>query len=329
VKNKIMPPWFAAKTHGTWENDASLTKEDREALGDWIAGGMPEGDPSEAPLPRPWPSGLKIGKPDVTFSIPMAISVPASGVVPYQYVIVPTNFDHDVWISAAEVTSVHSELLHHVTVYVRKAEDVPGAPKNGIAGSDELIATRVPGNNWYEYPRGVARRIPKGAVLVYQIHITPNGIAGEVKPEVEFRISTATSPIEAKSYTLVNTTFVIPPNAPDHRVEATKKLDQPTRLISFMPHMHVRGKAFRFEAKLPNGSDRVLLDIPKYDFNWQLRYLPSSPVDLPAGTTLAATAWFDNSEDNPANPDPSKEVRWGEQTTEEMMIGFIEGYPLR
>jgi hypothetical protein len=174
--------------------------------------------------------------------------------------------------------------------------------------------------------------LPAGAKLRFQIHYTPNGTATEDQPMIGFIFADAPPARLVNVLPVANHRLAIPPHASNHKVTASVKLTDDTTLLAFFPHMHLRGKAFRYDATLPDGSTRSLLEIPRYDFNWQLSYRFAEPVILPAGTQLTATAWYDNSQNNPANPDPTRTVRFGPQTFDEMMIGYVEyhtaGQPL-
>jgi mono/diheme cytochrome c family protein/peroxiredoxin len=320
VSKGLMPPWFAVGGH--WSNDRSLTDRDRETLLQWIANDMPEGDPADAPLPKKWPTDWTIGNPDAVYTVPQPFQIPSTGIVPYQYATVKTDFSEDRWVNSLEIRVTHPEVVHHVLVLIRGTNGTHDGGQNGF------FAARVPGQSALTYPEGVAKLLPKGAELVFQIHYTTNGIAVTDTPRLGIRFAPKPAQFKVDAASAYNATFAIPPGDPNYKVEATYTFARPTRLMGFMLHMHLRGKSFRYEVVLPDQSTQLLLDIPRYDFNWQLRYNLATPFDVPAGTILKATAWFDNSAGNPANPDPTATVKWGEQTMEEMMIGYFDAYPL-
>ena len=342
VEQRLMPPWFAAPAapgkHSPWANDRSLSEKDRTQLLAWLAAGRPAGDPNDAPIARQrakqeW----EIGKPDAVFQIPEPITVKATGTMPYQHARVATSFAETKWVSAVEVQPTARDVVHHVLVFA----DAPGgnpllrqALRRGAGDlrrdeNDEsggFFAIYVPGNNTLIYPDGYAKALPAGATLRFQIHYTPNG--REVKEQVRIGMKFAASePRYAVQNAGISThRFSIPPGADNHRVDAELRVPRDAQVLAFLPHMHVRGKAWRYSLQTPDGKEETLLDIPRYDFNWQLLYRYSEPRYIPAGSVIKTTAWYDNSAANPANPDPTKTVRWGPQTTDEMMLGYVEYY---
>lgn len=329
VGNRTMPPWFADPKHGQWKNDRSLSDRDREDLLAWIKADCPKGDPADAPKPMSFVTGWHLGRPDAILRMPRPIQVPAEGVVNYKYITVPTRFSEDKWVSAVEVRASAPEVVHHVLVFVKYPKDHPRAKdqprfKGGLKG---YFAGLVPGQNFLRFPKGTAKFLPKGAILVFQLHYTTCGraVTDQTKLGLHF---TTTPERELRTLGIYNTRFRIPPGDGSHTVLADRRLRTPTRIFGFSPHMHLRGKAFRYDAVLPDGTTRTLLNVPRFDFNWQLFYQLREPVDLPAGTVIKCEAVFDNSADNPANPNPKKTVRFGEQTWEEMMIGYYNAVEL-
>lgn len=333
VTQRLMPPWFAAPPaagqHTPWANDRSLSEKDRTALLGWLAAGRPAGDAKDAPLPRPRETTeWAIGKPDAIFQIPTPILVAATGTMPYQTARIPTTYPETKWVSAVEVMPTARDVVHHVLVFA----DAPGGIINKLRNRNQddesggFFAIYVPGNNTLIYPPGYAKALPAGATLRFQIHYTPNG--HEVREQV--RIGLRFAPGEPQ-YAIQNAgisthRFAIPPGDSNHRVDATLPVPRDARILAYLPHMHVRGKAYRYTLRTPDGKEDILLDVPRYDFNWQLLYRYAEPRLLTAGSVIQATGWFDNSAANPANPDPTKTVRWGPQTTDEMMLGYVEYY---
>ncbi len=328
VERDAMPPWFAAPlpgaTHSPWANDRSLSERDRTDLLTWLASDRPKGDAAEAPKPRHFPSEWNIGKPDAIIAAAEPISVKAEGTMPYQHVNVATNFPEDRWVRGYEILPTAREVVHHVIVSVH--EKGREARDNGDEGSEGYWAAYVPGNTKQIYPEGFARKLPAGATVRFQIHYTPNGKA--VQDTMRIGLLFAKEPPKYVVHTsaLPNPRIRIPAGAPQHVETAQRKLPVGVNAMALMAHMHVRGKAFKFEAISPDGTTETLLDIPRYDFNWQLRYDYAQPRYLPRGTTIKITAVYDNSAANPANPDPTKAIRWGQQTSDEMMIGYLEHY---
>jgi peroxiredoxin len=331
VERRLMPPWFAGPETGVaMGNDRSLSDADREAVLAWIAAGCPEGEAADAPLPLQRAEGWKIGVPDVVIEPPEAFTVPAEGVVEYQYVTVGTDFDADRWVQAFEIRPSAPEVVHHVLVFAQfpaSHERMMEQPRqrNGLEG---YFAAMVPGQNHLVFPEDSGRFLPKGTRLRFQIHYTPNGEEVQDRPRLGLVLTKERPRHEVLSQGVYETHFRIPPGKKDFPVSATHTLAKPGRLLSLTPHMHVRGSAFRYELILPDGTETVLLDVPRYDFNWQLNYRFREPIDVPAGAVVRATGTFDNSADNPANPDPAARVHFGEQTFDEMMIGYVEWIPL-
>lgn len=327
VGRDLMPPWFAkapaAGQHSPWMNDRTLAERDKADLLAWLDAGKPLGDPKDAPLPRHWPAEWQIGTPDAIVQIPQAIEVKATGTMPYQNVVADPHFTEDKWIRGFEIQPTAREVVHHVLIFAQN-------PNAGIAEKLDAVsgffAAYVPGNNSIVYPDGFAKPLPAGSKLLFQIHYTPNGTA--TRDQIRIGLLFAKQPPQhiVRTIGIGAHRLSIPPNDDNHPESATIPVPKEVKLLGFMPHMHVRGKAFRYEAILPDGTARTLLEVPRYDFNWQLAYRYAEPPTIPAGSTVRAIGWFDNSSKNPANPDPNKTVRWGPQTTDEMMLGYVEYY---
>jgi peroxiredoxin len=324
VERNLMPPWFAAAPapgeHSPWANDRSLAARDKADLLAWLAAGKPEGNPADAPLARQWPSEWRIGKPDAIFQIPQPIAVKAAGTMPYQHVTLETGLAEDRWVRALEVQPTAREVVHHVLIHVLEK----GVRESRADGLNGFFAAYVPGSNAVVFPEGFAKPLPAGARLRFEIHYTPNGEA--THDQVRLGVMFAKEPPRhvVRVAGISNIGLKIPAGAENHAESGLIPVPREVRVLAFMPHMHVRGKAFRYEAILPGGAVRTMLEVPRYDFNWQLQYRYAEPPLLPAGSRVRATGWFDNSANNPANPDPAKIVRWGPQTTDEMMLGYVE-----
>jgi len=330
VEKGVMPPWFAAPSESgesPWANDRTLSSEDKADLLAWLGGGRPEGDPAHAPLPRAFPEDWEIGQPDAIVRIPTALDVKATGVMPYQNVRVQTEFTEDRWVQEIEVRPTAREVVHHVLVFVvPPGQD--GKPRRGGGGDNEsgnFFAVYVPGNNVLRFPDGLAKFIPANSSLHFQIHYTPNGTATRDQTALGMKFS-KTTPLHEVRVASIAAKIDIPPGESNYRTEGKVPVIFDAKLMSFMPHMHVRGKAYRYELVTPNGESSLLLEVPRYDFNWQIQYRLKEDLFISAGSVLRGTAWYDNSEGNPANPDPTARVKWGEQTYEEMMLGYFEYY---
>ena len=332
VERGTMPPWFAAAPAAgqpsQWANDRSVPAADKADLFAWLKSDRPQGDPADAPLPRTYADGWLIGQPDAVFEFPKPVAVKATGTMPYQNITVETKLTEDKWVKALEVRPSARQVVHHVLVFVLPPGKQDNEAARDVAAEERrgFFAIYVPGQSVLSYPDGFAKRLPKGSRLRFQMHYTPNGTATEDKTRLGLVFAEKAPQYEVKVVGIVNPRLSIPPGADNHRVEATLRVPMPATALGFLPHMHLRGKAFRYEITPPGGKTETVLDIPHYDFNWQLYYRLAEPRPLPPGTLVKATGWYDNSEQNPANPDPKKTVRWGPQTTDEMMLGYLEYY---
>jgi hypothetical protein len=333
VLERAMPPWLADPKYGHFRNDRRLSQREIDTLVAWVDAGAPLGDERELPPPPKFETGWRIGKPDVVFYLPEEFSVPATGVVPYQHFMVPTNFTQDTWVQAAEIRPGNRALVHHVIVYIRDPEAQSGSdPKPATTGRvvardgrDPLLVGFAPGEQPAMFVPGTAKLIKAGSSLIFQVHYTPSGKAGTDRTYVGLVL--AKEPVRRREMTgrALNFGFVIPAGDPDHEVASTFTAKEDIYLTSLMPHMHLRGKDFKYTVVYPDGRSEVILRVPRYDFNWQLVYALKEPLFLPNGSRVDCVAHFDNSPNNKFNPDPAKEVRWGPQTWEEMMIGWF-GY---
>jgi hypothetical protein len=326
VADKRMPPWHADARYGKFGNERRLTPGELDALLTWLDNGKALGDRRDLPEPRSFETGWVIGKPDVIFELPEERTVPASGVVPYQYYRTPTNFKEDVWVQAAEGRPGNRAVVHHIVVTV--ADPVPkGRQGQANRGSGEsILVGEAPGDIPLILPPGVAKKIPAGADLIWQMHYTPNGKEAKDRSQLGLIFYKGQGPPKYNCQTLgiAENSFVIPPGDSNHQVESEWAAPRDTLLLSFMPHMHLRGKDFEYRAEYPDGRKETILSVPHYDFAWQTQYRLAQPLRLPKGTKIHCTAHFDNSAANPANPDPKVAVRYGEQTWEEMMIGWVD-----
>lgn len=320
VAERRMPPWHADPRYGHFENDRSLSPEQRASVLAWVDQGMPLGDPGELPQPRTFVDGWTLGKPDVVIEMPEPFVVPAQGVVNYQHIRVKAPFDKDTWVQAAEAQPGDRSVVHHIIAYV-----VPAGKDLGDSIRDGHLCGYAPGEMPSIYPRGTAKLIPAGADIIFQMHYTPDGKAKSDQSRIG--ITLAKDPVERRAYTLgiSNPALRIPAGDPNYEVKSRFTFPWDAKLIAYMPHMHLRGKDFLYEVTYPGKDDReTLLSVPAYDFGWQSYYRYAEPLEMPRGTRIDCTAHFDNSEENPYNPDPTKAVRWGEQTWDEMMIGYID-----
>jgi len=326
VSEGTMPPWFAAGAKDSaanpWVNDCSLSARDKTDLLAWIdSKDRPLGDPADAPAKRAYPAEWSIGAPDLIIPLSRAYDIKADGFMPYQFDVVQTDLAEDKWVTAYEILPSERDMVHHVIVQVHERGADARDREEGAGG---YWAVYVPGNSAHRYPDGFARKIPAGAKVSFQIHYTPSGTAKKERLRLALVFAKTAPLYEVKTVAVANPRLAIPPGAANHAEQRTQRVPFDMPVTSFMAHMHVRGKAFKYEVTYPDGKTETLLDIPRYDFNWQLRYDLKQPKLLPRGSTVKVTAVYDNSAANKANPDPTKLVRWGAQTVDEMMIGYFE-----
>jgi hypothetical protein len=333
VKQKVvareMPPWGADPHIGKFANDPSLTDEQIATIAAWVDGGAPEGLRADLPKPPTFTEGWSMGKPDLIFEMVEPFHIPADGTVPYTYVTIPTHLDHDIWIRGLEYKTTDRRVLHHIIGDLVEGSGDP-TPKPSLTRdrSRKEIGSfggYVPGRLDNMFDEGVARKIPAGADIVLQMHYTTIGQAVDDKLQIGVMLAKEppTKLRAAGGGQMPNATFVIPPGDPNYQVTAKQVISKDTYLSTLYPHMHVRGKDAMYKVIYPDGKEEVLLRVPKYDFNWQLTYKLAEPKFLPAGTTLMIVAHYDNSSANRFNPDPTAAVKWGEQTWEEMLIGYF------
>lgn len=342
TQDKKMPPWFADPHYGRFSNDPSLTPQQIATLSAWADSQAPEGDFRDAPPPVHWTQGWNIERPDVILQMPRAKAIPADGDVPYQYVIIPTNFKEDRWVRMSEIRPSNRMVVHHAVAYIRdpKSSWLQGAPvgvpfsagdlpteaqrRDAMWTTSDILLVYAPGSLPDQWPEGFAKLVPAGSDIVLQMHYTTHGHATEDRTSIGLVFSKDAPKKRVLTLQLTNSRFLIPPGDPNHRVEVHGTLPNDALLLSFFPHMHLRGKTFEYNILQRDGRVQTLLRIPHYNFYWQLSYRLAEPMQLKAGTTLQAVATFDNSKNNPHNPDPDSAVTWGEQTWAEMMVGFFD-----
>ena len=337
VALKKMPPWFADPHFGQWSNDRSLAKADIDIMTRWVDAGAPEGNPKDAPVPVKFIEGWNIAKPDMVLEMPAEFHVPASGTIDYQYILIPGKFTEDKWVRMAEVRPGNRAVVHHVIAFVRPPGSnwmkdaqpgVPYVPKKGEKGGGEIRGEMLVGFAPGVIPQilqpGQARLIKAGSDIIFQMHYTANG--KEATDRSSIGLVFATEPPKERIYTLAASTnkFAIPAGDSNYEVDSEFQFGHEARIVSFLPHMHLRGKDFEYRVKYPDGRVETLLNVPHYSFSWQLSYLPKQDLVLPAGAVIECTAHYDNSANNPDNPDATTIVHPGDQSWDEMMIGFFD-----
>ena len=343
VVSRAMPPWFADPVHGEFSNDPRLSQKEIDTISAWVEGGAKEGDPKDMPPNPGYAEGWQIGKPDAVLTMPAAYSVPAEGVIPYKYFAAPTNFTEDKYVQFAEIRQGNRRIVHHVIVDVRYPEHgqlpAPGEiPPNELfsarrggsargerpADSDGRLVGWAPGEAPLVLRPGQAKLVKKGSMLIFQIHYVTTGEPGTDRTSIGLIFSK--DPVEKRVITAgaSQANFAIPPNDPNYEVKSEFTFKEDSHIDSLHPHMHVRGKDFKYTLVYPDGTSKVLLSVPRWDFGWQMTYVLKEEVAAPKGSKLVCVAHYDNSLNNKFNPDPTKEVRWGPQTWEEMMIGYLD-----
>jgi peroxiredoxin len=323
VSDRRMPPWHADPRYGNFSNDRSLSPEDRDTLLAWIDQGCPRGDDKDLPPPREFTPGWRIGQPDLVLTMLQEFAVPAvmpKGGVPYKYFYVPTDFKEDRWVEQAEARPGAAEVVHHIVVFILP----PGKKFDPDDPHAQVLCGTAPGDMPLILPPGMAKRIPAGSRLVYQMHYTPNGKAQKDRSSVGLVFAKKPPQWVAHTAPVFNPSFLIKPGDGNCEVEAMFTFEEDALVVGFMPHMHLRGKDFLYEAIYPDKKTEILLSVPRFDFNWQSTYRLAKPRAMPRGTTIHCVAHFDNSAKNLNNPDPTQLVYWGDQTWEEMMIGWMD-----
>lgn len=339
VKLRKMPPWFADPHYGEFSNDRSLMQKDIDTISAWADAGAPKGGSNDPPAPVEFIAGWAIPSPDVIFEMPVTYQIPATGTIEYQKIIIPTGFTEDKWVQFAEARPDNRSHIHHIIAYVREPGshwlqgEKPGvffvAPKPNDGTTDtsslpsDFLVGYAPGQPAEMLAPGQAKLIKAGSDIVFEIHYTTDGTPGSDRSKVGLVFAKQPPKERVLTLSATNGTFQIPPGDPNYKVDAEFVVRTPVELVSLHPHMHGRGKDFEYRLLYPTGETETLLRVPKYNWHWQLWYTLAKPIVLPRGTKIQCTAHFDNSPNNPDNADPTKEVRWGDQSWDEMMVGFF------
>ncbi len=345
VIRRTMPPWFAVPTDDLhaprFSNDPTLSSAQIRQIAEWVDAGSPEGSPRDAPAGKHWTDEWNIDRPDVVIQMPKPVSLPATGDIAYTYVIVPTGFEQDRWVQMSELRPTDRAAVHHAVVYVREPDSpwLRGAPigtpftastlpreqdrRDAMWTDSDLLLVYAPGSSPDRWPAGMAKRVKAGSDLVFQMHYTPHGIASQDQARLGLVFAKSQPTKRVLTLQLTNDHFRIPPGVPDYQAEVHGSLPGDALLLSFFPHLHYRGKTFTYNLLREGEKPRTLLKV-NWDFHWQMTYRLSEPMPLSAGTVLQAIATWDNSRNNSHNPDPEATVSWGDQTWEEMMVGFFD-----
>jgi len=341
VRDKKMPPWFADPCCGHFSNDPSLTPQEITTLADWAQSGAAAGNAHDAPAPPHWTEGWNIPRPDIVVQMPKAVELPSRGDIEYTYEIVPTGFTEGKWVQMSEIRPSSRMNVHHAVVYVRSPDSqwlrhapvgVPFTASDLKSEEDrrdahwtdaDVLLVYAPGSSPDNWPADMAKYVPAGSDIVFQMHYTAHGHATHDQSSIGIVFAKEPPKKRVLTLQLTNDKFIIPPGVDDYRVEARGTLPNDATLLSFLPHMHLRGKQFEYNIVHTDGKIETLLRV-HWNFYWQMSYRLAEPLPLKAGTMLQAVAWYDNSPKNPHNPDPSSAVYWGDQTSDEMMVGFFD-----
>ncbi|MBZ5609946.1 MAG: thiol-disulfide isomerase [Acidobacteriia bacterium] len=350
VLTRTMPPWHADPHYGSFANDRSLSEPEIQTIAAWADSGALPGDLATAPGPVQFAEGWRIGTPDVIFEMPKEFQVPATGVVDYQWIKIPTGFTKDIWVEAVEVRPGNRQVVHHSVVYTREpgllygkkepyneffqlsADDVIDVAKERKANTmfaattePEHLQVYAPGADPIVFGPGAARLVKAGSDLIFEMHYTPNGTATTDRTRVGLRLAKAPPQERVRTVRINNgPPLAIPAGDANYRMESRVETVAPVTIVSFMPHMHLRGKSMEFRVTYPTGETEVLLSVPRYDFHWQMTYYLKNPKVLPTGSVITCVAVYDNSPNNKYNPDPTVVVKGGRQSFEEMMAGFVD-----
>jgi hypothetical protein len=319
VAARTMPPWGADPQHGVFKNDPRLSDKEIATIVAWVDGGAPKGNDKDLPKLPEFVEGWTIGQPDAVFEMEQPFQIPATGTIDYQYLRIPTNLKEDKWLAAIEIKPQARAQVHHVIAYTQPAgEKISEA---GVLGPGNIGGV-TPNKPGVIFDPGVGRLLSANTDIILQMHYTTNGQAATDKTVVGVRFLKEPPSMIQRGGSVIQPGFVIPAGAPAHEVRGSRVLQADTIITSFTPHMHMRGKDMTYTATYPDGRTETLLSVPKWDFNWQITYQLKEAKRMPKGTRIDVIAHFDNSTQNKFNPDPTKDVRWGDQTFEEMMIGF-------
>ena len=351
VSDGTMPPWHADAPHGSFLNERRLSAADKETITKWANGGAPKGDDKDLPKVPAFTEGWTVGKPDVVFEMEKPYELPAEGTIQYEYFYIPTSFTEPKWVKSIEVRPSNREVVHHVLVYYRAQPDMqrtnvlrfspsartPGDRPEGAAQAPpaeaagirlsparrdlpprRLLATYAPGTEAQIAPAGTAFRLEPGGVIELQMHYTTKGEKASDQTKVGMIFATEPSPAEVRPSQFINGSFTLPAGADNVAVDADVEFLQDATVWGLFPHTHLRGKKWEYKMILPDGTTKTILSVPNYDFNWQTYYMFKEPLKVVKGTKIVSTAWYDNSAGNKSNPDPKVDVKWGDQTWEEM-----------
>lgn len=328
VLTQRMPPWHADPHVNTFKGDLSLSVKEKQQLVNWINAGAPRGAGTDPLTTVAAPNGdWLLGEPDLIVEFP-SFEIPATGVLDYQFFEIPIDLKDDVWVKAVQTLPGDRAVVHHAIVTFGEPAD-PSKPVKGEGDNrgntltDQQLMTFVPGNEHYIYPQETGLRLTKGSSIFAQMHYTTNGKATSDTTKLGIYFRDDTPEHVLRHYAIINPEISIPPGDNEHWESAYFRFRDDAVIYSIFPHAHYRGASSKFKLKYPDGKEELILSVPNYDFNWQRYFQLEEPIHVPAGTFLVHDTAWDNSANNPYNPDPSKEIRWGLQSWEEMLYGGV------
>jgi len=321
IKTKVaarqMPPWFADPHVGAFANDPRLSDAEIATISKWVDAGAPQGDPKQLPKPPQFTDGWQLGEPDQIVELP-EVQIPASGPDYFPTPSITLDLKEDRWIRAIEIRPSNRQVTHHSVIFSATMG------LSNASGFFDVLGVWAVGTPPTVYPEGSGRWVHKGQMLRTNLHYHPNGTPQVDRTRLGLYFGKGDLKKEVVAALAGNVTFQIPPGAQDFELRAVYVVDQDISVVSFFPHMHLRGKDMKMIATYPDGRQETLLNVPAYDFAWQLFYYPKSSITLPKGTRVDLIAHYDNSPANKNNPDPTKAVTFGEASTSEMMFGMFE-----
>lgn len=315
VSLRKMPPWFADPNHGTFKNDARLTDAEIQTIVRWVDAGAPKGNPSDMPEAPVFTEGWRLGEPDFVINLP-EVNVPAEGGDYFPDLNFTPDLPEDRWVQAIEFRPSNIEVAHHVVIFMGGGI--------GMNGSFDVLGVWSVGTDPNVYPEGMGRRLQKGQRLMANMHYHPNGKPAIDQTKIGLHFGEGELKHEVRAALAGSFSLQVPANTANHEETASWYVDRDIQIISLFPHMHLRGKDMRLTAAYPGGKEEVLLNVPGYDFNWQLFYYPTEAITLPAGSRVDILAHYDNSDGNPNNPDPNRDIFFGTSTEDEMLFGIFE-----
>lgn len=321
VTLRRMPPWFADPHFEQFANDPSLSSDEIKTIQNWVDSGAHAGSKTDAPPAVHWPDGGALANPTLETAMPEPFRIPAKATVPYQSFVLPASFTADTWVTEVEIRPSDRSIVHHAVLYVRE----PGETWTGkVPVTADILAVYTPGTPVMRAPEGMAKRIPAGSSLILQMHYTAKKVDAKDRTRIAMTAQSERPRYRLLTLQMMKPDLRIPPGERECRLSVSGTLAHDALLVSMLPHMHLRGTGFEYQIAGGQGRLETLLKINNYDFNWQLDYQLKTPRLLPAGTRLLFTGYYDNSAANPRNPDPTAEVTWGEQSWEEMLVGFFD-----